>query len=373
MPRPRKNTDFSFWEHHEWLKERDIVIVGAGFVGLSAAVESRKRFPDARITILDTSPLNGGGSTKNAGFACFGSPSELLQDFRTLGVEKTLDLVKKRYEGIESLKSSFLAEEIGYEQTGSVEMFTSEVSSLEKDVLEELARINSHLREIFSEDPFQVGALDSGLYGATTLISSPFEGIIDTAKLYKVALKKALDSGVDILNGIKVVRIDKIDGGWSLDFTHGKITTKTVLVANNSMGSTLVPGLDVAPKANRVLVTTPIKDLKFCGSCHYDRGYVYLRRINSPKGPRMLIGGGRQWGDGESEEVKIRLMEFLREHIEGAQEARCEYNWLGYLGVGSDRKPIVMTVEPGLHVGVRMGGMGVAIGGVIGHELAQLV
>ena len=107
MSRPRKNTDFSFWEHHGWLKERNIVIVGAGFVGLSAAVESRKRFPDARITILEASPLNGGGSTKNAGFACFGSPSELLEDFRTMGVEKTLELVKKRYEGIESLKNSF--------------------------------------------------------------------------------------------------------------------------------------------------------------------------------------------------------------------------------------------------------------------------
>ena len=373
MPRPRKNTDFSFWEHHGWLKERDIVIVGAGFVGLSAAVESRKRLPDARITILESSPLNGGGSTKNAGFACFGSPSELLEDLRTLGEEKTLELVKKRYEGLESLKSSFSAEQIGYDHTGSVEMFTSEVSLLEKDVLEELPRINSLLKEVFSEEPFQVVAVDSGLCGATSVISSTFEGIIDTAKLYRAALKKAVDAGVDILNGVKVESIYKSDGGWSLDFTHGEITTKTVLVANNSMGSTLVPGLDVAPRANRVLVTAPIEGLKFRGSCHYDRGYVYLRRIDSPEGPRMLIGGGRQWGDGESEEVKIRLMEFLREHVEGAQEARYEYDWLGYLGVGRDRNPIVMTVEPGIHVGVRMGGMGVAIGGVIGRELAQLV
>ena len=70
--------------------------------------------------------------------------------------------------------------------------------------------------------------------------------------------------------------------------------------------------------------------------------------------------------------VEYILMKFLREHVAGAQEATYEYDWLGYLGVGRDRKPIVMTVEPGLHVGVRMGGMGVAIGSVIGRQLGGL-
>ena len=69
------------------------MVVGAGFVGLSAALECRQKFPDASITIVEISPLCGGGSTKNAGFACFGSPSELLDDWETLGPEKTVELV----------------------------------------------------------------------------------------------------------------------------------------------------------------------------------------------------------------------------------------------------------------------------------------
>jgi glycine/D-amino acid oxidase-like deaminating enzyme len=66
-------------------------------------------------------------------------------------------------------------------------------------------------------------------------------------------------------------------------------------------------------------------------------------------------------------------MEFLKAHVEGVYEAEVEYSWVGYLGIGDMRDPIVKTVAPGLHVGVRMGGMGVAIGGLVGQELAGLV
>ena len=40
---------------------------------------------------------------------------------------------------------------------------------------------------------------------------------------------------------------------------------------------------------------------------------------------------------------------------------------------GASRQPIVKTLSPGLHVGVKMGGMGVAIGSVIGRKLAKMV
>ena len=108
MPRLGKNTLLSFWEHKGWCQGRDYVVVGAGFVGLSAALECRQKFPNASITIVELSPLCGGGSTKNAGFACFGSPSELLDDWGTLGPEKTVELVAERYNGILNLRKNIL-------------------------------------------------------------------------------------------------------------------------------------------------------------------------------------------------------------------------------------------------------------------------
>ena len=368
MPRLGKNTLLSFWEHKGWCQGRDYVVVGAGFVGLSAALECRRKFPNASITIVEISPLCGGGSTKNAGFACFGSPSELLDDWETLGPEKTVELVASRYNGLRNLRKNYKDSVIGYETSGSIELFTSDNSEIESRVSKFLPTLNEALAGVFGCDAFHIVDSANGVMGAKSLISSPLEGILDTSKLYREMLQRALTSGIDIVNGCKIDSIEEVSGGYRLDFDYGYFEAREVMIAANAFAADLLPHLDVVPQTNRVLVTEQIDALEFSGSCHYDRGYVYLRRLEN----RLLIGGGRQWGDGASEDVQQMLQDFIAKHIKGAEGAKIEYNWIGYLGVGASRDPIVKTIKPGLHVGVRMGGMGVAIGTVIGSKLGGL-
>ena len=368
MQRLGKNTLLSFWEHKGWCQGRDFVVVGAGFVGLSAALECRRRFPEASITIVELSPICGGGSTKNAGFACFGSPSELLDDWRILGPEKTVELVAARYNGLLNLRKNYSDSEIGYEPTGSIEIFTGDTPELESKVQEFLPTLNEALEGVFGCEPFEIAQSAPGVLGVTSVIASPLEGILDTSKLYKTMLQRALTSGIDIINGCKIESIEEAGEGYRLDFDYGYFEAREVMIATNAFTADLLPDLDVESQTNRVLVTQELQGLEFRGSCHFDRGYVYLRRLEN----RLLIGGGRQWGDGASEEVQQKLQEFLAKHIKGAEGAEIEYNWVGHLGVGASRNPIVKTVKPGLHVGVRMGGMGVAIGTVIGRNLGGL-
>lgn len=337
-------------------------------MGLSAALECRRRFPDASITIVELSPLCGGGSTKNAGFACFGSPSELLDDWNNLGPEKTVELVDARYKGLLNLRKNFADSEIGYEPSGSIELFTRDTKELESRVHQFLPTLNEALLDVFGCKPFKIAQSASGVKGATSAISSPLEGILDTSKLYRTMLQRALNSGIDIINGVKIESIVAEGEGYRLDFDFGYLEAREVMIATNAFASDLLPDLDVKAQTNRVLVTEQIDSLEFRGSCHFDRGYVYLRRLEN----RLLIGGGRQWGDGASEDVQQMLQDFLANHIKGAEGVQFEYNWIGHLGVGSSRNPIVKTIKPGLHVGVRMGGMGVAIGTVIGEKLGGL-
>jgi gamma-glutamylputrescine oxidase len=70
----------SYWEIDQYYKTFDVVIVGSGIVGLSAAISIREKQKNASVLILEKGFLPSGASTKNAGFACFGSPSELLDD-----------------------------------------------------------------------------------------------------------------------------------------------------------------------------------------------------------------------------------------------------------------------------------------------------
>ncbi len=75
--------DLSYWERDTFFSNVDIIIIGSGIVGLSAALCLKKRAPKLNIIILERGILPMGASSKNAGFACFGSPGELLEDLKS--------------------------------------------------------------------------------------------------------------------------------------------------------------------------------------------------------------------------------------------------------------------------------------------------
>ena len=153
---------------------------------------------------VELSPLCGGGSTKNAGFACFGSPSELLDDWNTLGPEKTIELVASRYNGLKIL-GQIILKKIGYEPTGAIELFTDEVCELKEKTLEFLPTINEALEEVFGSKPSEVKSYKNGVSDANAVISSPMEGILDTSKLYSEQLSaRRLPLGIDIITDVQI-------------------------------------------------------------------------------------------------------------------------------------------------------------------------
>jgi gamma-glutamylputrescine oxidase len=87
----------SVWEKESFFEHQDIIIVGSGLVGLWSALELKEKHPRLKITILERSMVPAGASTRNAGFACFGSPSELLHDKEISGEDRMWRIVEMRY------------------------------------------------------------------------------------------------------------------------------------------------------------------------------------------------------------------------------------------------------------------------------------
>ena len=75
--------NLSFWEINNWFTNVDYTIVGSGIVGLHCALQLRERYPKSKILVLEKGMLPQGASTKNAGFACFGSLSEIIDDLNS--------------------------------------------------------------------------------------------------------------------------------------------------------------------------------------------------------------------------------------------------------------------------------------------------
>ena len=95
----------SFWEADSFYNDIDYAIVGSGIVGLSAAIELRAKYPEAKIVIFEKGFLPSGASTKNAGFACFGSPTEILSDLKIMSKEEVISTVDKRWKGLLNLRA----------------------------------------------------------------------------------------------------------------------------------------------------------------------------------------------------------------------------------------------------------------------------
>ena len=79
--------NLSYWEKETYINHTDLLVVGAGIVGLSTAIHYKERFPSKKVTVIERGYLPTGASSKNAGFACIGSPSELLADLKSSSEE----------------------------------------------------------------------------------------------------------------------------------------------------------------------------------------------------------------------------------------------------------------------------------------------
>jgi glycine/D-amino acid oxidase-like deaminating enzyme len=148
--------NFSYWEIKSWFSNIDFTIIGSGIVGLSCALQLKEQFPKARILILEKGTLPQGASTKNAGFACFGSLSEILDDLNHHSEEEVSQLIKKRVNGLKLLTNNLGANIINFQQLGGYELFPETDAELFENCLSEKERINKLLKPIFKDAVFSL-------------------------------------------------------------------------------------------------------------------------------------------------------------------------------------------------------------------------
>jgi glycine/D-amino acid oxidase-like deaminating enzyme len=369
--------DLSYWELKNWFTNVDYTIVGSGIVGLHAALRLRERFPDSKILVLEKGILPQGASTKNAGFACFGSLSEIVDDLKSHSEEEVVNLVKKRWSGLQLLRKRLGDAAIDFKPHGGYELFLAADESAYSECAGKLPFINEILKPLFKADVFAKEVDRFGFGGIQEyLIFNPFEAQIDTGNMMQALMKQAVSENVLILNHQTVTSY--LDKGNGVEVALGdfSFSTKKLLFATNGFANALTNGA-VKPARAQVLITEPIENLDIKGTFHLDRGYYYFRNI----GDRILLGGGRNLDFeaetttefGQTEIVQNRLEQLLKEVILPNQKFEIAHRWSGIMGIGNSKNPIVSQLTENVYCGVRLGGMGVAIGSLIGTELADLV
>ena len=372
----------SIWEKESFYAPRDIIIAGSGFVGLWCAYFLKKRYPKLSIAVVERGIIPTGASTRNAGFACFGSATELLEDTLNMGEEKMLELVEMRYRGIELIQKIFKSRAIDFEVTGGYELITPDDDSPVRDLQARIKTLNKVLaKTIHKKNVFEFSDKKIKKFGfkhVAHLVENRFEGYLHSGKLCQALLQLVHEAGVSVLNSMEIKGHERI-GEHVVLYTDQQVhlTCTRLLVCTNGFAKQLLPELDIVPARGQILVTSEIPDLKFKGTFHYDGGYYYFRNL----GKRVLVGGARNKAMEEetssemttTDTIQREIENFLSTYILPGKEYLITDRWSGIMGMGPEKVPIIQKVSENIFCAVRLGGMGVALAPVIGERIVNMM
>lgn len=374
-------SNLSVWEQESFYSTQDIIIIGSGFMGLWTALHLKLKNSSLRITILEKNITPLGASTRNAGFSCFGSPTEILHDIETMGLEETLEIVKMRFNGLERIKDYFSANQIDLDNCGGYELINKDYKYFDQ-LDEKISWLNEQLKKITEKDQTFVrrdeAIKEKGLIGFDAMIENTLESGLHSGKLVSALIQKVQSFGVTILNGIEVKSWERsLDGMFVYTKQQIRFTSNQLLFCTNGYSNEIAPELNITPARGQVIVTSEIPELKLSGTFHFDEGFYYWRNLEG----RILLGGARN-ADLEaeyttditgSEFIKNKLIAFLKEHIDPIYKYTIENHYCGIMGFTENKKPLITQLDKNVYAVVSCNGMGVALTPIMGEKAADML
>ena len=361
-------------------RDPHLVVVGAGIVGLFTALHYKRAHPDHRVLVLERGERPDGASMRNAGFACFGSPSELLADAEREGADAMLLRVEERWRGLLELRAELGDANIGFEPTGGHEIYATN-DPLYPRVAERFTWLNEQLKAVIGPDVFRWDPEASsrfGLNGIAHVVRTDREGPLNSGRLMRALWDRAMEAGVELRPRSGVLGVDDGSACVALSLGGGlTINAGRAVIATNGYARELLPSIDVRPARGQVLLTTPIPGLLLKGTFHFQEGYYYFRDLDG----RVLLGGGRNLDlagetttdDAVTGPIQSALEHMLREVILPGRNFTIEQRWSGIMGFREKGKtPLVEQLSPRVIAAVGLSGMGVAIGIRVARKAATL-
>jgi gamma-glutamylputrescine oxidase len=372
----------SIWEKETFFAPQDVVIIGSGFVGLWSAFFLKRKNPELKITIVERGLVPTGASTRNAGFACFGSLSEVVHDAQAMGTDKMLQLVEMRFKGLERIQKFFPNEVIDFELCGGYELYDHDSINNTNDLLQNIEYINSLLKPITGTKKTYRLADDQlqhfGFGNTKHLVKNNLEGYLHSGKLLQALLQRVQGMGVQVFTQTEVKSFENHGAQITIHTNQPiNLSTNQLLLCTNAFTHHLFPDIDIVPARGQVLLTSPIEGLPWSGTFHSDEGFYYFRNL----GNRVLLGGARNKAFEEETTTELSTSDFIQSLLESylnttvlpnhQRQYRIEHRWAGIMAMGSEKLPIVKQLQDGVYCAVRMSGMGVALAPVVGRQIAK--
>lgn len=376
------NPTLSFWEKESLTKKVDFLIIGGGLTGLSTGIELLKSNQNKVVAILELNNFGTNASSKNAGFLCLGSPSELAKDIDLMGSKAVFKLFAWKWAGIQKLLKLTGKKVSQFKNFGGFDLFDSSLEDSFKKTINKLDELNLMAKEITGIENFYEikykKLKDLGFKNFNHLIKINFEGQIQPFNTLKHLQLKFQNLGGTFLPNTKVIQFEKTNNEIQVWTNQGlKFKTNKLIFCTNAFTSELIPELKITPGRGQIIITKPLPSPPFKGNFHFDAGYYYFRNYKN----RVLLGGARNLDFEKESTTKIKntdiitnhLENFLKERILPNHKIEIDQKWSGIMGFTENHQPIIKQVEENIFYAVGLNGMGVAMAAHVGWMLAKMI
>jgi glycine/D-amino acid oxidase-like deaminating enzyme len=366
----------------------DVVVIGAGFTGLSAARTLAKR--GANVAVLESETIGWGASSRNGGMVLTGMKLGVNKLISMYGHELTQRMYAASLATIDCVEKIVREEAIDcdFSRCGHLEVACKQKHfddyARQAEVIE--TEFNHKIRVVPRQDlNTEIG---SNIYygGMVDEVSAGCNPARYVAGLARAAMK----AGADIFERarVQVIQRDSRQGesGWKVQTSRGPLWAHEVFVGTSGYTGSATPALQkkIIPIGSFIIVTEvlPVKlahELSPHNRMIYDsKNYLYYYRL-TPDG-RMLFGGRAAFFP-ENDRTIRRSAELLRRGMiqiyPQLADAKIDYVWGGTLDFAFDMMPHAGQISDGKLKGVYYAlgyaGHGVAMATYQGQKIAELM
>ena len=366
-----KDRSFLEGEH-----QTDVVIIGAGFTGISAAYHLQKK--GLSTIIIEKETVGWGASGRNGGMILPGYKPTMGELTKKYGLEETKQLNQVALDGMELVKGIVNQHQIDCSLEQGGYLLLSEKNRYKSLLKEEQETLNKHFG---SNTKYLEGAdlkqeIDSSYF--TSGLMDPHSYSFHPLN-YVLGLADAAESlGSQIFEKTKALSIQRVDGNVNVLTEKGKVIAKEVIAATDGYSSSLTKELDraVIPIASYIVATERLgenlaESLLPNNRMVFDTSNLinYFRR--SPDG-RIVYGGSGLRHSG-SEKYYKELHQKLLTVFPQLASKKVEYRWGGLIGVTMDMFPMIGRMENGVYYATGYCGHGASLATLMGQLLAQWI
>ncbi len=358
-------------------EQADVLVIGAGYTGLHAALQTARGGRDTLV--LDAETAGWGCSTRNGGQISTSIKPSYTALAKRHGKQVALSILK---EGEASLRwiGEFVRDEgiaCDFKVAGRFHAAHSPAH------YERLARRLSI--SVPGQDPDgypvprseQRSELGTDAYFGGAVF--PRHASIDPARYHRGLLDVAIDAGATIVSQCRVTGLDRRDGGFTAQTPKGRVQARNVVVATNGYTGGATPWLRrrVIPIGSYMIATEPVDPAVMDAAMPTDRVISDTRKVvyyyrPSPDRRRVLFGGRVCSGETDLSTSAVRLRAEMVRLFPALADTRISHSWMGFVGYSFDSLMHVGNRD-GLHHAMGYCGAGVGMASYLGMRVGQQV